>query len=349
MSDTRKKAQAPPAAARGSADSTAGRRAAYTVGLDGRSLDVADLLDACAESLRAANQPEGELGRLCDAFLGGGLPALRASAGPSTWIQTGLMPGVRSGRRLYARLDETARELLDRPEVNGFFFTHKPPGLRVRVETTGAARAALAAELRERFGGWRAEGLIAAAVPAVYEAEAHLFGGPVSMRSVHRLFAADSLVWLGVHAMPYVSPGRKWTLSLVMLRSLFEALRVEGWEARDVWDRVRTQTYRRLPPLLLDDASFTRAAQGIQDAWTRPDAVLERLPVGARELLARHDDAVRREVDRWRSEYFDTADAYVGPREAAAFYIVLHWNRAAMPMVRQSLLAESLARPEPLP
>jgi len=348
---------------------TAGALAAFPLVVGGRSLPLADFVADCARSLRAA-QPQrqrdggtgGEgsagadeagadeagaaLAALRGAFLGAGLPALRAAAAPSGWIQVGLAFPPDRHALVHQRLAGVARELLAVPEVHNLFFMHKPPGLRLRVETAGTARGPLGEELHQRLRGWQAEGVVARVLPGVYEAEAHLFGGPVSMRSVHRLFTADSLVWLGYHTAAGSTAGpAAWPLSLVMLRSLFDALGVAGWEDRDVWDRVRWQTFRRLSGQALSADAFPQAATAMRRAWSRPSRLLEQLTPELRQLLAEHDEAVRAEVPRWRADYFDTRDAEVGAREAAAYYTVFHWNRASLPLARQALLAEALSRP----
>src|SRR5205823_2816722 len=113
---------------------------------------------------------------------------------------------------------------------------------------------------------------------------------------------------------------------------LFDALGVAGWEDRDVWDRVRWQTWRRLSGQALAAGAFPPVAGAVRQAWARPSRVLDQLRPALRQLLAEHAEAVRDEVPRWRSGYFDTRDAYVGAREAAAYYVVFHWNRAGLPM-----------------
>jgi hypothetical protein len=244
-------APAVPANGRAPWSSELGSAASYAVEIGGRCIALADLLADCAASLRGATQAGerwAELVGLRDALLAGGLPAMRAAASTTTWVQFGLSYRPERHAELHGSLAATARELLARPAVRNVFFMHKPPGIRVRFEVTGAARERLVDELLERLGGWRVDGLIEQAIPGVYECEAHLFGGSVSMRSVHRLFTADSLVWLGYHALAGdAGPGPAWVASLAMLRSLFNALGVDGWEDRDVWDRVRWQTFRRLP------------------------------------------------------------------------------------------------------
>jgi hypothetical protein len=52
---------------------------------------------------------------------------------------------------------------------------------------------------------------------------------------------------------------------------------------------------------------------------------------------------VRELAADWRTGYFDTEHAELGPREAAALVTIFHWNRGALSPLRQGLLAEALA------
>lgn len=310
-----------------------------------RQLQLTDFLLQCAQSINEQHSsPNRELSDLRDAFLEAGLTALRARTRPSSWVQMGLqVPHGRPHPELYRRLASTARQLLEQPTVANCFFMHKPPGLRVRFETT---ESALEQDIYERVALWVEEGLIERVVPAVYEPEAHLFGGPVSMRSVHRLFTIDALAWLDFHTLAGATgeqPGPAWALSLVMLRALFDGLEIVGWEDLDVWDRVRSQTGRRLGEQALAHDGLGAVASTMRAAWADHRWLLTQLPLRTREIAEAYRSAIVPEAARWRSDYFATRQAYIGPREAAAYFAVFHWNRAGLPSVRQALVAESLA------
>jgi thiopeptide-type bacteriocin biosynthesis protein len=318
--------------------------AAWEVAVGDRRLPLTDFLLRCARSL-ADGQPaqDGAFVDARDAFLAGGMAALRAAPRRSSWVQVGV--GVRRrppDPELYRRLAATARELLEQPTVGNFFFMHKPPGLRVRFETAGPGRHRLEHDLHRRLAAWQAEGLVEQVVPAVYEPETHLFGGRVSMRSVHRLFTADALAWLDYHALARERGGPAWALSLLMLRALFDALEIVGWEDLDVWDRIRRKTGRRLAEQARGHTVLARAADGIRAGWAAGDRLLEQLPPRARQIAATFQQAVAPEAARWRAEYFATRQAAIGPRQAAAYLTIFHWNRAGLPLLRQALLTEAL-------
>ena len=310
-------------------------------------LSVLEFLKACVRSLESGNEvpANSELTAARDALLSAGLPAVRRLTVPSCWIHIGL--SVAHGRQstVYAEVLDTARYLLEQNTVSNFFFMHKPPGLRIRFELSGWNKTEVEREVSTRIDSWISKGLITAANPGVYEPEAHLFGGPASMTSVHRLFTADSLAWLGYHRLvaANTTPGPNWVFSLALLSSLFAALQIVDWEDRDVWNRVRGQAGRRFIEGHLGVEGFAEVADGIRRMWHDKDALYAQLSSSAVALVRTYAAYAVAEGERWNAEYFATPLAYIGPREAAAYYVVYHWNRGALPSVRQALLTECLA------
>ncbi|MCF3119676.1 thiopeptide-type bacteriocin biosynthesis protein [Streptomyces arenae] len=284
-------------------------------------------------------------------------PVARRRPGP--WLHFGVAPARGRRPEFCAELHATAQELLADRRAEEFFFLHKHPGMRVRFQAA-AHRAEVDAVLRQRLTYWQQEGLVDTWHAGVYEPEEFLFGGAVSMRSVHRVFTADSLAWLGFHATQGDGhAGREgagarpaWAMSLLMVRALLDALEIVGWEDLDVWDRLRRQTGRRyadrvraagteeLPPGVAGIETALRAG------WTDQHALAARLPEDAVRRAETFRAAVTEAGEQWLRTYFTSGSAVIGPREAAAFVIVFHWNRAGLSVLRQTLIAEALtARP----
>jgi thiopeptide-type bacteriocin biosynthesis protein len=246
---------------------------------------------------------------------------------------------------------DTARKLIAAGEARSFFFMHKPPGLRVRFDAGRPDAEALRRELTHCFDDL--DGQLRPPLCGRYEPETYLFGGPPSMRYVHDLFTADSLAWLDHHdtiaaaAMTAPEEGgpepvSDWRLSLYLLGELLCGLGVVGWEHRGVWQVVRDDTGRRLGADLDDDAR--RAAAGILAAWQAGGpGLLAPVPPERRAAIQAHGEAVRRAAERWRTGYFESGDAVIGPRRAAAHYVIFHWNRGRLSLARQSLLTHALA------
>ncbi|QGV82077.1 thiopeptide-type bacteriocin biosynthesis protein [Streptomyces ficellus] len=315
-------------------------------------VDVERLLADCLADARTASLGtlplSGEGAAYAEArrtFLAAGLRALRDDVPETGWVQLGLAPWPDAWPALYRRLADTAHELTGCGWAGDFFFMHKPPGLRVRFHATRPAGvAALRAELLRRFD--RRDGAWTSPAEGVYEPETYLFGGVTAMPLVHALFTADSLAWLDHHAArgkPGAPPPADWRVSLTLLRAALDGLGIVGWEHRGVWQVVRDDTGRRMVAGLRD-APVRRAADGIRAYWDMTcEEQLDTLPAPWRDGLRDHQDAVRRAAERWRTGYFETGDATVGPRRAAAHYAVFHWNRGRFPLARQCLLTEALA------
>ncbi|MFH8349285.1 thiopeptide-type bacteriocin biosynthesis protein [Streptomyces sp. NPDC018045] len=328
-------------------------------------LPVAELLADCLRDARGASLGTVPVGpedpayaEARRAFLAAGLAALRDEGPGADWVQLGLDTGAGVPRGLYGRLAETVRALLDAGAVRNFFFMHKPPGLRLRFQAPARdAGDALCDDLAARFAADAAlgGGLTRPPVRGVYEPETYLFGGERAMPWAHGVFTADSLAWLDHHAGPAAAgaiapaapPVADWRVSLTLLRDLLDGLGIVGWEHRGVWECVRDDTGRRLGDGT-DAAATRRAADGIRAFWRRGrEELTAGLPAPERAALDAHRDAVGAAARRWRTGYFESGDAQgTGPRRAAAYCVIFHWNRGRLSLARQALLTAALAAPE---
>ncbi|HVQ96029.1 MAG TPA: thiopeptide-type bacteriocin biosynthesis protein [Mycobacteriales bacterium] len=275
-------------------------------------------------------------------------PAPRAAV-DADWLQYDIEV-QHPGPELYASLGGALRELLADGTVLDAFFVHKEPGLRLRVRATAAARTNVAINCRRLLTAVNLAGLADGWASAVYEPEQRLFGGPVSMRSVHRIFTADSLAWLGFHALPRqagatsMSTASIWAMSLLMVRSLLDALHIVGWEDVDVFDRIgRDGSQELVDADAADEAQVRHLGHALLAGWDKPEQLRSVLPAGAEALLAEYDRAVRAEAGRWRADYFTAPGARVSPRQAVARAVLLHWNRARLPAHHQALIVDLLA------
>jgi hypothetical protein len=88
---------------------------------------------------------------------------------------------------------------------------------------------------------------------------------------------------------------------------------------------------------------YAEVAGELRDAWSRADGILEELHPTVKAIVADHDQALLAGAAQWRSGYFSSRTASLGPRAAAAFYVIFHWNRAGLSHGEQALLAESLS------
>jgi thiopeptide-type bacteriocin biosynthesis protein len=285
-----------------------------------------------------------------EVFVRGGRAAVEALIRRGQWIQVSLsMPtSEASARQLHARIKQFVGALFSDTLIENFFFLFKPPGLRLRFEATGAV-CRLTDLIRSETSKWKADGLVGAELWGIYEPETTLFGGPRSMKHVHPLFTLDSLVWLEYHSgfetcrNASVHP---WYVSFTILRSLFDGLGIIGWEDLGVWEHIITRTGRELPADVSNWPEYPSVKSAVLTAW---DGAMDcfsqvRPQLTQDSIFATCDDSIRAAAGRWKASYFDSPDAWIGPREAAAYFTIFHWNRGRFSAPQQALIAESLGR-----
>jgi thiopeptide-type bacteriocin biosynthesis protein len=306
----------------------------------------------CADSLggpaHPALEPSEELMRLRDHFLRAGVRAVTDNDRTTRWIQLGVRPAVGSTahRELSARIKCVVERLLAESGIENFFFMHKAPGLRLRFEAAAECRSEVRDLLSREIAQWRSDGIVEAFQPGMYEPESELFGGARSMQYVHALFTIDAIAWLEYHAADMEERdriGTRWMHSLSMLRDVFDGLGILGWEDIGVWELVGRRLGRGLHAEVIRSREFEELAADVGAAWVRLDQTSEDLPAAA-TLSAYHRESLRAAAEQWRTGYFETDRAVIGPRAAAALYVIFHWNRGAMSAPHQALLTEALTR-----
>jgi thiopeptide-type bacteriocin biosynthesis protein len=319
-----------------------------------RLLPLSQFLAYCASEGTAELEAEEddyseELRRARDLFVQAGREALAAEARTGAWLQIGIRPSedLALRRELCQRIASVARRLLRESAVDNFFFMHKSPGMRLRFEREQSSLHGLEEALYEEVAQWNAEGLVESVEPGVYEPESQLFGGQMSMKYAHALFTVDSLIWLDYHSCraiddEAISPA--WLVSLAVLRTVFAGLDITGWEDIGVWDCIREMAGRRLGEAQVSLPMYANVAGELRDVWSHKDRIVDELHPAVKAIVVRHDSALLTGAARWRSGYFCHRSASRGPRAAAAFYVIFHWNRAALSHTEQALLAESLSK-----
>ncbi|MGX1315639.1 thiopeptide-type bacteriocin biosynthesis protein [Streptomyces calvus] len=282
--------------------------------------------------------------RLRDVFLAGGLRQITRQTTPdSGWVQINLTPVEERRRDLYEGIREFGEYARSSGVAKELYFMHKPPGVRLRLRACSGRERDLALLATRQARSLSQAGVVSGYAPGVYEAESCLFGGSASMRWVHELFSVDSRLWLAYHASPSLAASEPaWALSLVMTSHLLDSLSITGWERLDVWERVR-RAGRALRPAVARSGEIAEALRKIQSVWTDPARALDSMSAASQSLLAEHQASVAGIGRGWRTHYFDSGEALIGPREAASLAIVFHWNRAGIAPMRQALITEALA------
>ncbi len=277
------------------------------------------------------------LGERTAAFVTAGVAALDGLAPSRSWAHVGVAPKRHLDPALYHDLAGLLARLGGRADVGNAFLMHKPPGIRIRVQTTPEGRDALAAELLAELGALPG---VERAEPGVYEPEELLFGGPDAMVFAHRLFTVDTRAWAEFHALGGTTSN--WAFSLALLRHTLNGLDISGWEDLEVWRRIQRQTHRQLPDGL-DQARITPVVEAIRLAWSDPQLLRDALAPDAAAIVERHRPALIDAGAAWTAGYFARPGALIGPREAAAFVTIFHWNRGRLSAMTQALAAAALA------
>ncbi|WP_427166104.1 thiopeptide-type bacteriocin biosynthesis protein [Streptomyces sp. C1-1] len=278
------------------------------------------------------------LDEAADRFIRAGISALEEKELKSSWIERRLNVEGFVPREIYVRLNSLAQELLEERSARNFHFIHKPPGVRIRFESPAQSRIRVREALRELCSGITRDGLALQHHPAVYEPEYKLFGGAESMAGVHGMFTADSLVWVDYWGKQRQAPA--WALSLRLIRSLFSVMEIADVEDRDVWDRLGWQAGRKFDG---DQPSgWAEISHRIGLMWSNPEH-LSSITAAMGGRCSSFEDRAKAEWVQWNREYFQSDSAVLGPRQAAAFLIVFHWNRARLPFSWQAGIATALA------
>jgi thiopeptide-type bacteriocin biosynthesis protein len=329
--------------------------AAKLVTVKGRALGLGEFLSRAAASLSGGNALEGrdpwnaeQFLRVRDLFIRAGLTAVESRELDTAWVHIGVQPAASHEARvdLHSALGIFARRLLSDGTISNFFFMNKQPGLRLRFEARAASTATLSGRIDREVANWSSRGLIKSTAYGIYEPESHLFGGPKSMSFVHSLFTHDSLMWLDFHGARSTranEPSLAWLLSLAAIHALFDGLGVEGWEDVGVWARVRDATGRRLAPESQALPGYQETADGIRGLWSRRNSLVDFIEPAQKPYAAASLNSILAVARAWQSNYFGSPEAYIGPRTAAAFWVVFHWNRGGISVAQQALMAEALA------
>lgn len=284
----------------------------------------------------------------CRTFLRGGLQAMRQPASATRWAEIALvLDDPLPERLLYRGIRILVDDLYRAGKLANFYFVHENPGLRLRFQAFGAEAPALQAQVRSFLADWPRRGLVRDLRDAPYEPQSALFGGPLSMAFAHRLFTLDSRAWLAVHAGAAADDADSvWAVSVGMLAAQLGALGIERSDTA-VWRYVGVrlgQVQDGDSPL---DPALARFAEDMRAVWGRPDWIRMVLSPEALAIVREFADPAATLIHNWYCAYFENARASVPPQEAAAQLILLHWNRARLPLSRQAAVARSLAdRPE---
>ena len=244
------------------------------------------------------------------------------------WVQVNcaLFPQLADGRPYVpaGELRAAVQRWCEEGRLRRWFFTRKPPGLRLRfygAEPEQCLEPVLVPWLEVAERG----NLIRAFRFARYEPERFRFGGQVGMAIAHEYFEGDSALALGYEMLDRsarsVLPRR--LLSVAVLNDLFSQCVDDGAEMWDIWCRLRTKLAIPAPA-----PGDTTAAEADRAAATvaRAPAFLSDLSPATRALLDDADECNARVAGRLHAAQV-TGRLDVGVRNWLSAACVFHWNR----------------------
>jgi hypothetical protein len=258
---------------------------------------------------------------------------------PESWLQHDIAV-KQYAPELYGVLAGAATALRATNAVDDFQFSHKPPGLSLRMRPRPGREREVAAGFQRAIDHLAGLDIVAGWRPAVSQPDDRRLGGPVSANSANRLFAADSQAWLEFHQATALSPGgmTTWAMSLLMIRAVLDGLRITTCQEKEVWDRLGLS----MPEDTLTDSTIDRMVVAVWNGWAAPGSLLGHLPTNVRPIL----DAFRCEAAdigrQWTSDYFTAPGAAVSRPQAAAITVSQHWNRGRLPFIHQALITHAL-------
>jgi thiopeptide-type bacteriocin biosynthesis protein len=271
-----------------------------------------------------------QLAALTDRFVDAGVKALAESSPFPAWLQLGVsfVPsrGERAALAAQATFGEALRRAVLRWRARGlvrrFFFMGKPPGMRLRFETSPATPLA---DMRQLVSSWLLrQPAVARLEPSIYLAESFQFGGALGVDVAHDYHTADSLLALQAtyrEQRGTISASTE-ILSLLIVCDLVRRMTDDSWEAWDLWKRMAI-TGRR-PNVRRETAQ--RMVETVRPFVVQPDAVFRRLVAVDRRLVAAAYEANERAATAMR-RLAAQGQLLFHVREIIPFWVVFHWNR----------------------
>jgi thiopeptide-type bacteriocin biosynthesis protein len=282
-----------------------------------------------ARAARFGLSPE-DLTGLVERFVDAGVGALVEEPPFPSWLQLGVSfkPFRRQKSALLARsrFGEALRRAVLRWQKQGmirrFFFMNKPPGMRLRFETTPATPAPEVLRIAQSWLLRQPD--VARVERSIYLAEEFQFGGAMGASAAHDYHSADSLLALKAHDREQrgVISASAEILSLLAVCDLVRRLTDDSWEAWDLWKRMEI-TGRR-PNVGRELANDL--VERVRPFVLRPAAVLQHLAPADRVLVQSAYDNNARAALAMRGLAAEGRLLF-HLREIIPFWIIFHWNR----------------------
>jgi thiopeptide-type bacteriocin biosynthesis protein len=203
--------------------------------------------------------------------------------------------------------------------IESFHFTRKPPDVRLRIlcaRPAGGFVSEIQHLLRDRNSGTES------VFVSVYEPEARLFGGILSMQAVHSFFEADSINamrWLDIPRVRRRTANHEFSFRVI--DDLFERALEGGSEVWDAWNNIMELT----------------TTHGARQQWGL-DTFPSTFSKEERSIWRSYQSANQRLADRCRDLWHRGA-LTVGLRALISYVAMFHFNRYGLDGMQQAEIA----------
>lgn len=220
-------------------------------------------------------------------------------------------------------------------EIENFWYLHKSPGLRLRVQGDIAGLRTQLAGPAQRLvetgaaTGWQF---------GHYLPEIHLFGGTNGLRLTHALFSADSIAVLRYYRLREAGSARNGPVefSLAMVLSLADSMVPDPWERWGAWCDLGGWGRLALEQEFMPGRRRDRAIEWVSrfvDEDSLTSATLEECGV----LSEFRESITALTKFPWSAHISPTL-----PRVLLPAWTVFHWNRMGFPQDVQRILGRLL-------
>lgn len=238
---------------------------------------------------------------------------------------------LKSARCVFGALRPLMDEWRREGALSQFYFTRKPPDLRLRFRGPDC-RAAVLAGTTATLYSLQCEGAVERFFTSVYEPEVNLFGGPAGMELVHAYFDADTSSWLEMDGLWACNQARLTpeTLTCVVTDHLLRLALGDRSEIWDVWCTV------------LSMAGERPATDG-KSVLPTPSKLITTISAAEEDVLRRYREH-NTLLARGLTVTYNRGELQCGLRALLTWVAIFHFNRYGLDASRLVDAATAMAR-----
>ncbi len=238
---------------------------------------------------------------------------------------------LKSARRVFAALRPLIDEWRREGTLSQFYFTRKPPDLRLRFRGPRCRSTVLAGTVATLYSLQR-DGAVERFFSSVYEPEMNLFGGPAGMELVHAYFDADTCCWLEMDGLWAGNQARLTPEALTCAVTDHLLLLTLG-DRSEIWDVWCT---------VLSMAGGRPAADAESELPTR-SKLMTRVSATEQDVLRRYREH-NTSLALGLTVTYNRGELQCGLRALLTWVAIFHFNRYGLGASRLADAAAAMAR-----